>query len=142
MRQLRQDSCSGEHGRLAGQSPNGKEPEPHPQSQSRLNGSVTGQREGNDYQGVRPHCFQMAQPGGKCQPALSEHEHHRGKKGTDSPGVRGHNPQTWPTAEQQPTLAGSGKAACRLSEVPETHVTITGNSRKKKLRNIQEWDGS
>ena len=37
---------------LAGQSPNSKEPEPCPQSQSRLDGSMTGQREGNDYQGT------------------------------------------------------------------------------------------
>ena len=127
---------------LAGQSPNSKEPEPCPWSQSRLDGSVTGQREGNDYQGTRPCCFQMAQPGGKCQPTLGEHKHHRGRKGTDSPGMRGHDPQTRPTAEQQPTLAGSGKVARRLSKAPETCVAIVGNGRKKKLQNIQEGDRS
>ena len=92
---------------------------------------MTGQKGGNDYQGVRPCCFQMAQPGGKRQPTLGDHEHHRGKKRTDSPGMRGHDPQTWPTAEQWPTLAGSGRVACRLSEAPETRVTIAGNSRKE-----------
>ena len=74
----------------------------------------------------------MAQPGGKRRPVLSEHEHCRGKKWTDSPGMRGHDPQTRPTAEQQPTLAGSGKVARKLSEAPDTRVTIAGNSRKER----------
>ena len=74
----------------------------------------------------------MAQPGGKRRLALGEHEHCRGKKRTDSPGMGGHDPQTQPAAEQQPTLAGSGKVACGLSEAPETRVTIAGNSKKEK----------
>ena len=74
----------------------------------------------------------MAPPGGRRRLTLSEHEHHRGKKQTDSPGKRGHDPQTQPTAEQQPTLAGSGKVAHRLSEAPETRVAIAGNSRKER----------
>ena len=74
----------------------------------------------------------MAQPGGKRRPALGEHEHHRGKKRTDSPGMRGHDPQTQPAAEQRPTLAGSGKVARGLSEAPETRVATTGNSKKEK----------
>ena len=45
--------------------------------------------------------------------------------------MRGHDPQTRPTAEQQPTLAGSGRVAHRLSEAPETRVAIAGNNRKE-----------
>ena len=62
---------------------------------------------------------------------LGDHKHCRGKKRTDSPGMRGHDPQTQPTAEQQPTLAGSGRVARRLSEAPVTRVAIVGNSRKE-----------
>ena len=80
MKRPRQDSCSGERGGLAGQSPNGKEPEPCPRFQSRLDGSMTGPKGGSDYQGVGPRCFQMAQPGGKHRPALGEHKHCRGRK--------------------------------------------------------------
>ena len=45
--------------------------------------------------------------------------------------MRGHDPQTQPAAEQQPTLAGSGRVARGLSEAPETRVAIAGNSKEE-----------
>ena len=141
-KKLEQDACSGERGGLAGQGPNGKEPEPCPRSQSRLNGSVTGQKGGNDYQGVRPRCFQMAQPGGKRRPALGEHEHRRGMKGTDSPGMRGHDPQTRPTASSglpwQPQERWLADSARHQKHASPSRAT----AGKKKLQNIHEWYGN
>ena len=46
--------------------------------------------------------------------------------------MRGHDPQTQPAAEQQPTSAGSGKVARGLSKALETRIAITGNSKKEK----------
>lgn len=84
----------------AGQSPNGKN---QILSQNhRLSGTET-RWGGSDYQGVGPHCFQMAQPGGKRRPAHSDHEHCRGRNRTGSLGVREHDPQTQPAVKQRPT---------------------------------------